>query len=480
MKVPVPGGGFLNVPEGTPQEAIDAALAKVSKPQAGAASPNLGAELLGTERPKIDASAEAAGAPGESSPILAALMGFGRAAPGSDIVTAGANALARKIGGADSDFSDLFSRERRKVKLRAGDLKRESPVSTLIGQLVGAGAQYAGGMGAVKAAAPALMQNVIGRMAAGAVVNPVVTAMGGEKPGIEDAAFGAGGELLGTGISKLAKSETLMKLPKAIVSSVIRPFMKSIPEKEQVDLAKEILFRGVKGSPESIRNWADAGRKVVFGELDKAIAPKAKLPITKTLISDELDPIIKGLEVEPATKPTAAKIKDLLKQFYRGPAVNVGEAQAQKVALQGRASGAYKSLEKGGDITDMADYFTAKARGFRKAIEEKVPEAAGLNKEAGILKMIKDIFSQMEKKQAGKSVQIGLKDIAAGGAGAIMMGSGGAAPAAIAQRMVASPRGRLMFAQLIKNMIEGMGPAGAAAQKYLPPAASAISRVNQE
>ena len=129
----------------------------------------------------------------------------------------------------------------------------------------------------------------------------------------------------------------------------------------------------------------------------------------------------------------------------------------------------------------MADYFTAKARGFRKAIEEKVPEAAGLNKEAGILKMIKDIFSQMEKKQAGKSVQIGLKDIAAGGAGAIMMGSGGAAPAAIAQRMVSSPRGRLMFAQLIKNMIEGMGPTGAAAQKYLPPAASAISqRIGEE
>lgn len=133
--------------------------------------------------------------------------------------------------------------------------------------------------------------------------------------------------------------------------------------------------------------------------------------------------------------------KRLIKALTTGAGMDAAGAQVAKETAQDAASGAYRMMERGGakqlGADDLLDEATA--RGFRKAVEKRVPGVAAQNQRTQALLGAKRALDDAVEGRANNMAVGGARDIIAAGTGAAVGGPAGLATG-LASRVLASPR----------------------------------------
>ncbi len=133
--------------------------------------------------------------------------------------------------------------------------------------------------------------------------------------------------------------------------------------------------------------------------------------------------------------------KRLIKALNTGAGMDAAGAQVAKETAQDAASGAYRMMERGGakqlGADDLLDEATA--RGFRKAVEKRVPGVAAQNSRTQALLGAKRALDDAVEGRANNMAVGGARDIIAAGTGAAVGGPAGLATG-LASRALASPR----------------------------------------
>jgi len=167
-------------------------------------------------------------------------------------------------------------------------------------------------------------------------------------------------------------------------------------------------------------------------------------PVNPAEVIQEFRPVVETLRKRVATgqpselRKVGERGQRLVQSMGRMDAVG---AQTGKETAQHAASGAYKMMERGGvkqlSADDLLDEATA--RGFKKAVEKRVPGVAAQNQTTqrlmGGTRALEDAVDR-----PGASGGIGLRDLLSATAGTALGGPGGGVGAAALNRLLTNPR----------------------------------------
>jgi len=161
----------------------------------------------------------------------------------------------------------------------------------------------------------------------------------------------------------------------------------------------------------------------------------------------EFAPVVKTLKQRiSAGQPSelaavGAQGKRLMKAINAGAGMDARGAQAAKEAAQDAASGAYRAMGRGAKeqlgAQDLLNEATA--RGFKKAVEARVPGVASQNARTQRLLGATRALEDATERGSNNLAIGGARDLIAAGVGGSVAGPGGVA-AGILTRLAASPR----------------------------------------
>lgn len=274
----------------------------------------------------------------------------------------------------------------------------------IVGDIAAGIPEYMAGMGAMKGlwgagklatlGKGAITNTVIGQLNRGADVD-----VGGS---IVDAVTGAGGEALGMGLSAAGKS--LKNVPSKLMNRAIGTPMKAL-EKGRENLGQELLDRGVWGTQKQLTKAANEGVNLHGYELDKALNKGGK--IKRSIVADEMTALRNELRTRPLSDNDVAVTEKLMKEFWSSP--KYWKMTASK------ANTLKREVDK--MLTDQAflkdtlpgkkEALMAMRSGLKKAIEDTVPAAKGINKELGLYKQLGKLMNKAQaKNEASRSLNL--------------------------------------------------------------------------
>jgi len=352
---------------------------------------------------------------------------------------AGFTERMKKYGKFQEAFqeADPFSYENilGKQEDRLAQLRQESPVSAIIGDIAGYAAPggafsrlygaagkglsslgLGGGVAIPAAIGPGGIgagAKALGQEGAGALLKTALATTGAQQ--IEDfdpsqipeqLAYGAGGEVLGRGVGKLlelpaaALKGPLKKAGTRLYESVLKRPKKILEQEARRGkvLGEELLEQGVTGTKKGLMRKAKETLKSQEDRLQNVLESTDK-PVDPEDIVSAMRPL-KGRYNRPGIDEVrkASRIQDEIDDILTYPKdLSAKEANIIKREI-------YKDIPKAWDKDFNAfseGLQKAKARGFRKAIEKAAggrgKEVASINKQLGVMSRFKEA---MEGQQA--------------------------------------------------------------------------------
>ena len=214
------------------------------------------------------------------------------------------------------------------------------------------------------------------------------------------------------------------------------------------DVVRTLMDEGVTISEKGLDKASGAlgaSRAAALKMVDDA-APTSTLVQPNEIIR-EFRPVIETLRKRAAIGQTdelgkvGERGRRLVRSLNAGAGVDAKGAQALKETAQDAASGAYRAVERGGakqlGADDLLDEATA--RGFRKAVEQRVPGVATQNQRTQrLLGANRALEDALERGRNNLAVG-GARDLIAAGVGGSVAGPAGVS-AGLLTRLLASPR----------------------------------------
>ncbi len=264
--------------------------------------------------------------------------------------------------------------------------------------------------------------------------------------GVQGASEAAGG-FIGKGLSKGGQ---------AIYRGLLKPSRAVQAGFGGDDVVRSLMDEGVTISEKGAAKMAGRvgeSRAAALGMVKKA-APTSSMVDPKEII-EEFAPVVATLRKRAAVGQAdelgkvGQRGKRLIRTLNGGRGIDAAGAQELKEAAQEAASGAYRMMERGGakqlGADDLLDEATA--RGFRKAVEKRVPEVAAQNQRTQrLLGGSRAVDEAVERSRNNLAVG-GARDLIAAGVGAGLGSAGGGEGAAggamtggLLMRLLSSPR----------------------------------------
>jgi len=297
-----------------------------------------------------------------------------------------------------------------------------------------------------------------------------------------DAAIGAGfeaiGPALGTAVPWVGK-----KMRDAAPSIVNK--MLNVPVKDLVagkNLGKELVERGLVGTESGLAKKAasklNENEELLQGLLEKASIPQkpaidaasgivediATSPnrLDNKFIVDELRNLKEQFQGQPNRVGELKRIDRMIEQYAKETPLTFSDANEVKRGIYRRNANAYSR-----DINPIkTEIDTSVARGIKKGIEEKIPEAGTLNRELGFYKQLSDLLEKKAARAERGGGSLNLKDLVGSTAAGAVLGPQAGGAAYLASMLRENPLVATMMAKLANksgNALELLGKNGRSA-----------------
>lgn len=276
------------------------------------------------------------------------------------------------------------------------------------------------------------------------------TLRGVSNEGLIQGAWEAGGGIVGAGLKRGGKAlyRGLLKPSKAIREDfkIMGPNGKMISGGDAV--VQTLMDEGVtisgKGLDKATGKLA-ASRDAALKMVDDA-APTSTY-VKPSEVMGEFGDVVKELRnrINAGQASELAKVgergKRLMKVLGGSRGMDASGAQVAKETAQEAAYGGRRMVERGGSKQLSADDLldAATARGFKKAVESRVPGVAAQNQRTQALLGAKRAVQDAVEGRANNMAVGGARDIIAAGTGAAVGGPAGLATGLVS-RVLASPR----------------------------------------
>lgn len=431
------------------------------------------------------------------SPVFAGIRKFGQSASAglTEPAAAGVSALIDKGLQAtgklpERSLKDSYNEYRNNQANSLRKQQENNPISSTIGEIGGLvapgslfGKAYEGAGKAVEYGAP-LLEKIPEKLGAQALTKAALkgslanVAYQGVNPDsttspLANAAYGAGGEILGEGLQSAGNS--LLKVPSKIMNRAIGMTSKEIQKGK--DIGQELVNRGLFGTKKGLLNKAQEGLDLNEEKLQGLL--KNSGPINKDTIINELNNLKSEYSSRPLSKPEVGTVESLLSELNEPQYQNLTASDANVLKR--------KLYNQIGDRAYMQDVVPAKketlqamARGLKKSIEEVSPQTSGINNELSIYGRLKNKMTEAQAKSEAKSpftVKRILGDMLASTAGTAAGGPIGGAAAAIGSEVARSTPGQTSSAVFMNYLLNFLKKSQAE-KLALPAAVSASQRGN--
>jgi len=385
----------------------------------------------------------------------------------------------------------------------AGDVIAYNSIMKLLGG-VGLGPAAAGEAGAVGGSAGAgakkgveLMKAVLRGGTAGAGVGQLSGSEAKDAP--MDAALGAGFEAIlpALGIVLPWAGQKMRDVAPSIVNKML-----NVPIKDLVagkNLGKEVVERGIVGTERGLAKRAasklNENDELLQGLLEKASIPKKPgIDVTSGIVEDiaaspnQLDNkfIVEELrknkgqfQGQPNRAGEFKRVERMIEQYAKETPLTFAEANEVKRGIYRRNANAYSR-----DINPVkTEIDTSVARGIKKGIEAKIPEAKKINEELSFYGRLSDALEKKAAKAEKGGGGVNLKDLVGSTAAGAILGPQAGGAAFLASLLRENPLVATIMAQVANKGGKGLqwlgkgGSFGDALVEAVPPIL--INRRNQ-